>query len=164
MKLNKQAMAFVGATLTAVAMIGNAHAERAFGDIYTECGLGATIFPKHEVMAAISNVTWDLGTTAISSNYSSEENCKGAKVASAAFIHGSYSALEHDIAKGQGQHLSALMDIMSCDASARNDMVNAVRADFSEAVSAETYSMATAIEKSEQLYNIVNTNKAACGS
>lgn len=164
MKLNKKTIAILGATLTAVGMMGNANAEREFGDIYTECGIGAAIFSKHEVMAAISNVTWDLGTTAISSNYSSEENCKGSKVASAAFIHGSYSALEQDIARGEGQHLSALMDIMSCEVSARADVVNAVRADFSEAVSADTYSTATSVEKSEQLYNIVHTNKAACGA
>lgn len=164
MKLNKKTLAVLGATVATIGMMGSANAERAFGDIYTECGIGAGIFPKHEVMAAISNVTWDLGTTAITSNYSSEDSCKGKEVASAAFIHGTYSALEQDIAKGEGQHLSALMDIMNCDASARANVVHAVRADFSNAVSADTYSTATSAEKSEQLYNIVNANKAACGA
>ncbi len=36
---------------------------REFADIYTECGLGAMIAPKNPTVAAITNVTWDLGTT-----------------------------------------------------------------------------------------------------
>ena len=51
-------------------------ADREFADIYTECGLGAMIAPNNEAVAAVTNVTWDLGTTAISSDASSEENCK----------------------------------------------------------------------------------------
>jgi len=52
---------------------------REFADIYTECGLGAMIAPNNAAVAAVTNVTWDLGTTAISSNASSADSCKGGK-------------------------------------------------------------------------------------
>jgi hypothetical protein len=166
MKLTTKTVAVIGTSLTALAMMGNAQAEREFGDIYMECGLGAMIFPTNNTMAAISNVTWDLGTTAVSSNASSEENCKGKKVAVAAFIHSSYVSLEQDIAKGEGQHLSALMDIMKCDASAREGVVSSVRTDFTSAVTAEGYADLNQYQKSEKLFNIMNASKIAgsCGA
>ena len=67
---------------------------RDFADIYTECGLGAMIAPKNEAVAAITNVTWDYGTTAISSNISSPDTCKGGQGKMASFIHDSYESLE----------------------------------------------------------------------
>lgn len=70
------------AALVAATSCGMAHAQgeatgakkkRAFADIYTECGLGTMIAPKNAAVAAVTNVTWDLGTTAISSDDSSED-------------------------------------------------------------------------------------------
>ena len=59
---------------------------RDFADIYTECGLGAMIAPNNGTVAAVTNVTWDLGTTAVSSNVSSEDSCSGGKKKTAAYI------------------------------------------------------------------------------
>lgn len=77
--------------------------SREFADIYTDCGLGAMIAPKTPGVAAVTNVTWDLGTTAVSSNISSPDACVGGKEKTAAFIHDSYSSLEEDLAKGDGR-------------------------------------------------------------
>ena len=63
---------------------------REFADIYTECGLGAMIAPRNEAVAAVTNVTWDLGTTAISSDISSQDSCQGGKVKVRVFINNSY--------------------------------------------------------------------------
>lgn len=54
--------------MMATTMPAQAKSNRTFGQIYTQCGLGAMIAPHTPVVAAITNVTWDLGTTAISSN------------------------------------------------------------------------------------------------
>ena len=161
MKRTAKLLTVVGISLTALTMTGNAQAERSFGDIYTECGLGAMIFPEHNVMAAISNVTWDLGTTAVSSNLSSEDSCKGTTATAAAFIHNSYAPLEQDIAKGEGKHLNALMDIMQCGTSSRAGVVNSVRTDFTSAVTTEGYAKSTQYQKSEQLFNIMNSSTVA---
>lgn len=45
---------------------------------WKHCGIGAMIFNDNETAAAISNVIWDLGTTALSSKISSQESCEGA--------------------------------------------------------------------------------------
>lgn len=164
MNFNKKIMTMIVAPLIAISMISTASAERDFGQIYTECGIGAMVFKKNETLAAISNITWDLGTTAASSNYSSEENCKGAAVAKAAFIHSSYNALEQDIAKGDGKHLNALMDLMRCDAKVRKEVVTSIRTDFAKTVSTVAYSKASPQQKSKQLYDMTNTGEAAsCG-
>ncbi len=165
MNFKKNIMTIVSASLVTVGIMSTASAEREFGEIYTQCGIGAMIFKKNETLAAISNITWDLGTTALSSNMSSEENCKGSAVAKASFIHSSYTALEQDIAKGEGQHLNALMDIMKCDAKVRQDVVKSIRTDFAKTVSTVAYSKASAQQKSKQLYDMTNTGKAAsCGT
>ncbi|MCK5726253.1 MAG: DUF3015 family protein [Thiotrichaceae bacterium] len=167
MKLSNKALVVIGASLTVLGMMSSNVQARDFGDIYMECGLGAAIFKKNPTMAAISNVTWDLGTTAILSNASSAETaCKGSKVVAATFINDSYITLEQDIAKGEGQHLSALMDIMSCDASARAGIVNTIRADFGTAASKKGFAESSQYNKSETLYNIMNSSKvsASCST
>ena len=164
MNFNKKTLLIIATSLTTLTMMSTSSA-REFGQIYTQCGIGAMIFKKNETLAAISNITWDLGTTAISSDYSSNENCKGSAVAKAAFIQSSYTPLEQDIAKGNGKHLNALMDIMQCDKNIRKDVVKSMRSDFAKTVSTVAYSKATPYQKAEKLYNMTNTGKAAsCGT
>lgn len=132
-----------------------AAANGTFGDAYTECGIGALFFPSNDTLAAITNVTWDLGTTAVSSNYSSEDACNGSSAETAMFIHESYDILEANIAQGEGEHLNALMTIAGCESSA----TTVLREEFGQVVTAKYYSEKDAVEKSEALYNIVS---AAC--
>ena len=164
MHFNKKLLLIVATSLTTITMMSTSNA-REFGEIYTQCGIGAMIFKKNKTLAAISNITWDLGTTAVSSDYSSQENCKGSAVAKAAFIRSSYSPLEQDIAKGDGKHLNALMDIMQCDQKIRKDVVKSMRSDLSKTVSSVAYTKATPYQKAETLYNMTNTGKAtSCGT
>ncbi len=146
----------IGTALAATVLLSSNAQSREFGDIYMECGLGAMIFPTNNTMAAISNVTWDLGTTAVSSDASSPESCKGQKVAAASFIHQSYSSLETDLANGQGQHVAALLDIMKCDTTSQAGITSALRSDFASLVSATGYESKAALGKSESFFNIVN--------
>lgn len=121
---------------------------REFADIYTECGLGAIIAPNNDAVAAITNVTWDLGTTAVSTNISSPESCNGGKAKTAAFIGKSYDDLELDIASGEGKYLDTLATMIT------KDMVD-IRAEFSELVASNEYAKMSKVEKVEKLYNIV---------
>jgi hypothetical protein len=133
---------------------------REFADIYTECGLGAMIAPNNAAVAAVTNVTWDLGTTAISSNASSADSCKGGKTKTAAYIFQSYAQLEKDLAKGQGQHLTALMTIAGCAADTQADVARSLREGFASSVASPAYATQTRYERAETLFNQVQ--QASC--
>lgn len=131
-------------------------AAREFADIYTECGLGAMIAPNNTVVAAITNVTWDLGTTAISSNVSSADSCQGGKSKKAAFIHETYPNLAQDMVRGKGKHLDTLTALSACDVGAQDRLKKAVRADFTTLINAEGYALQTRFEQAKNLYDVLN--------
>ncbi|MBF0490993.1 MAG: DUF3015 family protein [Candidatus Omnitrophica bacterium] len=132
--------------------------SRDFADIYTECGLGAMIAPRNAAVAAVTNVTWDSGTTAISSNISSPDTCKGGQPRTAAFIHQSYPALEKDLASGNGIYLDTLAVLAGHSASDKTQFIASLRSDFSKVVASAGYSDKSSFEKSEALYNAVYKN------
>lgn len=148
----KQKLFIAAAACAALATAHDAEA-REFADIYTECGLGAMIAPNNDVVAAVTNVTWDLGTTAISSNSSSPETCNGGGAKSAALIYRTYPELERDIANGEGEHLDALVALLDVDAS--DDFVASLRPAFAELVSAADYAEISREEKAAALYDLV---------
>jgi len=126
---------------------------REFADIYTQCGLGAMIAPNNEVVAAVTNVTWDLGTTAISSNASSPESCQGGKAKKAAFINDAYPQLAQDLARGRGQHLQTLVALSGCRADVQPALVQAVRADFAQLAAQPQYAQQTRKLQAAALYD-----------
>jgi len=128
--------------------------DREFADIYTECGLGAMIAPRNPAVAAVTNVTWDSGTTAISSDATTPDACKGGKSKAAAFMLESYPSLERDLAQGTGEHLSTLLNIVGCEEASQSEISLALRQDFAEIVSRDGYSTQTRYEKVEGLFNI----------
>lgn len=142
-------------TLTALLMFSQPVSAREFADIFTECGIGAMIAPNNEAVAAVTNVTWDCGTTAISSNITSPDTCKGGYGKTAMFIHDSYEVLENDIASGNGDYLDTLMLLVAVEANERSNFLNNLRTDFSKLVEQNNYQQLSRFEKSEALYNIV---------
>lgn len=142
-KLSLVAALVAGITVSAQA--------RSFGEIYTQCGLGGAIAPNTPAVAAITNVTWDLGTTAISSNISSDGSCSTGSAKVAAFISDSYPSLEKEVAQGEGQYLDTLVSMTKPADMTKADFVAAIRADFAGVAG----SSASNVEKSEALYNIV---------
>lgn len=140
--------------IAALTFAGTANA-REFADIYTECGLGAMIAPNNAAVAAVTNVTWDLGTTAISSNASSPDSCAGGKGDSAAFIYDTYPSIEKDLAVGAGEHLTALLSIAGVDEAAHAEFSAKLRDGFSDLVAAEDYTEQTRYQKAENLYNLL---------
>ncbi|OIO69165.1 MAG: hypothetical protein AUJ56_07840 [Zetaproteobacteria bacterium CG1_02_49_23] len=137
-----------------LSMVQNVSA-REFADIYVDCGLGAMIAPKTPVVAAVTNVTWDLGTTAMSSNYSSPESCKGGSAKTAAFINDSYAPIENELARGEGDYLTAMMTTAGCDEAAQPALSSAVRKDFADRVASTDYAHETGFQHAEGLYNIL---------
>jgi len=128
---------------------------RDFADIYTDCGLGALIAPDNDAVAAVTNVTWDLGTTAISSNISSPDTCKGGQGRVASFIYESYEALAQDLAVGNGDYLNALITLTGCDEADRAALARVLREDFAQLVAQPDYTGQTRYAKAEALYNII---------
>jgi hypothetical protein len=122
--------------------------DRSFGDIYKECGLGAMIFTDTPVAAAVSNIIWDLGSTAVSSNISSDTSCKGGKAKVAAFISKSYDDLEVEIASGEGKYVDTL-------ATMTDKEISVIRDEFAEVVASNEYAELSKDKKVERLYNIV---------
>lgn len=131
--------------------------ERSFGKIYSECGLGGMLGAEvggsaGKVVAIISNLTWDLGTTASSSNMSSQENCSSYDAKTAAFIYKGFDSIEQDLANGSGLYIQALAKLSNQN---ENDFILKARMQFSEIVASNDYLSLTRYQKAQKLYNIV---------
>ena len=139
----------------AVLSLSASSQAREFADIYTECGLGAMIAPNNSAVAAVTNVTWDLGTTAILSNASSEDTCEGAASETAAYIHQAYPSIESDLAAGTGEHLTTLMTLAGVDAAEQAAYAAQLRSEFASLVAVPGYDAQTSFEKAANLHRLV---------
>jgi len=110
---------------------------------WKECGIGAMIFNDNGTAAAISNIIWDLGTTAVSSNISSQNSCEGSGAKTAMFINATLPKLEQDIASGEGEYITAMLELRGCEAASHSDIIKAVREDYTNKPS----------ENAEEFYN-----------
>lgn len=122
---------------------------------WTQCGIGAAIFSKTGWAAAISNVIWDLGTTATTSSSSSPSQCAGKGASVGKLIYENYANVEEETAAGQGEHLNAMITILGCDSSVKADMIQDVRSDFLKDVQNSSFSGKSTVEKTEVLLNNV---------
>lgn len=114
---------------------------------WQDCGIGSAIFPESGTAAAISNIIWDLGTTAVSSNVSSQESCQSSKAKTAMFIQATLPTLEQDIATGEGEYVSAMLELRGCAVDSHQAIITAVREE-QQAHSSET---------AEEMYNSVES-------
>jgi hypothetical protein len=113
---------------------------------WQQCGIGAMIFPGNGTAAAISNIIWDLGTTAVSSNISSAESCKGANVKTAQFIQHTFPILEQEIAEGEGEYISAMLNIRGCKSAVHQQIITTVRSDFASIPAKDAQAFYTLVE------------------
>jgi len=125
------------------------------GNPWTDCGIGAMIFAETPAAAAISNVIWDLGTTAVTSAGTSNNTCEGKKVAAARFVTETYANIEEETVKGKGNHLNAMLNIMGCDAASHSAIIKSVRSDFTHSIQGTSYTDKTSVEKAQQYYGII---------
>lgn len=124
---------------------------------FSDCGIGAALFPNTPVGAVISNVIWDVGTTAITSATASPQTCSGKRVTAAAFINDTYEQLTEETARGEGEHLTTVMNILECDSAHQGRAIAATRKAMGEAVAAPGYATQKRIEKASQLFDIIDT-------
>jgi hypothetical protein len=112
-----------------------------------DCGIGAMIFKDNGTAAAISNIIWDLGTTAVTSNVSSQNSCEGAGAKTAMFINATLPKLEQDIASGEGEYISAMLELRGCEATSHQAIIKAVREDYANTPSKNAEELFNTVEK-----------------
>ena len=123
---------------------------------WVDCGIGAMIFSDTKWAAVSSNIIWDLGITAVTSAAVSENTCEGSRVVAAArFITETYANIEEETVQGEGQHVTAVLNILGCESASHAGIITAVRADFGATVGQSDYLQKTAQAKAEAYYNIV---------
>lgn len=145
-----------GMTLTAlVGLSSQATLAQQGPNPYSDCGIGAAIFPDNNVGAVISNVIWDMGTTALTSATASPETCSGKNVQAAAFIYETYDLLVEETARGEGEHLSVLLNILEVSAANKDQVVSKLRQKMASHVSVSTYAAQEKVDKAQQYYNAV---------
>ncbi len=144
-------------------------AAKDFASSYVDCGLGAMFAQSIETegtrtaVAVVTNITWDWGTTAVSSGLSSEESCAGGKKKMASLLMNSYAQVENDLARGEGQYLTALQAAAGCQGAQAEAFNAAVRKDFSALAAKPGYTAQPLNVKAGNLFDVVNTSaKASC--
>ena len=135
MKVTSRTAAVSAAACTLLASLASTPAHsRTFAEIYSQCGIGAMLFNSEpssdssgRTLAIISNATWDLGTTAVSSDATSEENCQGVPSTTASLMMQTLPALERDVARGEGEYLDAVFGAADCAPEAHAELAGALR-------------------------------------
>jgi hypothetical protein len=157
MKKIALAVAAAGTLLLGVSQSAQA---RDFGAIYQECGLGGAMSTESPGWAVSTNITWDWGTTAIISDVSSPESCKGGKAKTAAYINEAYPKLAQDLSRGEGKHLTALMTLSGCNAAIQPTVARELRSDLTTLVSAPGYAAQSRKEQAAALFDVVQQRTA----
>ena len=148
-----KALAAAAMAVVLMSVAPTASAGRDFGSIYTDCGLGGLMAQHSAGWAVSTNITWDLGTTAITSEMSSPDSCHGGKAVTAMIIYEAFPSIETELAQGRGEHLDALFTLAGRDQVDHARLIAALRAEFAKQVAASDYSTKTRYEKSEALYD-----------
>jgi hypothetical protein len=152
MKQIAKLLAVLGVMMTVAAPM-SAKAEGV--NPWVDCGIGAMIFPGTPVGAVISNVIWDLGTTAVTSAGMSKNTCEGKRVKMAMFIGTTYANLEEETVQGEGQHVRAMLNIASCNPSSHEAIMRSVRADFAKSLQDSAYLQKDGLAKAQDYYTLV---------
>ena len=129
---------------------------------YRDCGIGAAIFPNHHAAAAISNSIWDLGTTAVTSATMSPETCSNVHAKTAKFIIDNYDSLIEDVAKGEGEHLVAVLGMEGCSSNKQANVVAIIRRDIGNKFSSVGYSQKVKMDKAADYYYAVTSASSSC--
>ncbi len=135
-------------------------------NVWRECGIGGMLFSKTGWAAVVSNIIWDLGTTATSSNVSSDDLCEGSAASTANFINETHANLEEEIAVGKGAHLTAMLNMLGCQSGSHAGIISGIRSDLDSQMSNTEYSVQSKSLNAEKLFNITmsRAQTAQCSS
>ncbi len=152
--------------MTFVSTVAVAEGSKAPGsgpNPFSDCGIGAALFPDTKWAAVTSNVIWDIGTTAVTSATMSPETCSGKKLQAALFIRDTYTVLIEDVARGSGEHLRTALNLFECDARRQDAAIGQIRSEMAATVSTPNYRNQTNIQKSAEFYGVMNNAvEASC--
>ena len=148
-------MMIMGATTASAATQGNINP-------WQHCGIGAGIFDENGTAAALSNIIWDSGTTAVTSATMSPETCSSKEVEVARFVDETYEQLAMETAMGEGEHLTAALGLMNCGNGSSQEVVSQLRADLQQASATASYAEQGHADKAFQYYNSLNQAAADC--
>lgn len=150
-------MMLLGATAASAATNSNINP-------WQHCGIGAAIFDDNGTAAAISNVIWDSGTTAVTSATISPETCESKEVEVAQFVDETYDQLAMETAMGEGEHLTAALGLMNCSAEAHQSVVSQLRGDLQQATATSGYADQAHADKAYGFYTSLNQAAADCSA
>jgi len=122
------AFALTVATLSTSAFVSQpANAADEKLNAWQHCGLGAAVFPENGTAAAISNIIWDLGTTALTSATVSKDTCNSRLIKTARFIDENYDQLETELAIGEGRHVDTMLTLLGVESTDRETVLSELR-------------------------------------
>jgi hypothetical protein len=124
---------------------------------FSDCGIGAALFSETKWAAVTSNVIWDVGTTAVTSATASPETCNGKQVVAAMFINDTYENLAEETARGRGEHLTSLLNILECGEARQGQAIEAARNAMADVVGQPGYATQDRTQKAAQFYEVVDT-------
>ncbi|MEL6838561.1 MAG: DUF3015 family protein [Pseudomonadota bacterium] len=153
--------ASAAATLTLLS--GSAFAQsKDIGDIYTDCGLGGAIFPDAEdpIGPVLVNILIS-SPTVLTQGLLVPGSCSGGAGVSARMMHAAYPQFEMETAVGEGEYLTALMDVMECDASIRASLIDDMRDHLGTTVADPAYASMEQADKAREMYVDMYTTVAA---
>lgn len=127
-------------------------------NVWRECGIGGMLFKETGWAAITSNIIWDLGLSATSSNVSSDDLCEGPTANVAKFVHETIAVVEEETIVGEGTHLVTMLDMIGCEESARAQIINDVRAQYVQELGAQNYSEQTKLDKAKNYHTILMNN------
>lgn len=124
---------------------------------WRDCGIGAMLFPNDSFWSVISNITWDLGSTAVTSYLSSKDTCEGKTVAAAVFIDKTYAQIEQETAKGSGDHVTAMLDILGCESASQAAITTSLRNQLASLVQDPAYLNSTQTQKAQAYFGALDS-------
>lgn len=123
---------------------------------FTHCGIGAALFPDTNWAAVTSNVIWDAGTTAVTSATASPQTCSGKHIVAAMFINDTYDKLAEETARGEGEHLVTVLNILECSGAHQARAIEATRSALGKVIAQPGYATQDRTEKASQFYDAVD--------
>ena len=161
MKIKTTSKYFVITCITLLSAVGfGQFASGASGEgpnPYSDCGIGAALFPNTSWAAVSSNVIWDVGSTAVTSATASPDTCTGSDAATAQFIFDTYDSLVGETSKGSGEYLTAMLNIYGCAVPTHNEVIYRIRSQMTDNVASVGYIGKSLIEKSSDYYDVVKS-------
>lgn len=129
------------------------------GAIYKECGLGGAIFPDatDPLGPVLVNILIS-SPTVLTQGLLIPESCSGSSGVTARMLNVAYPQFEMETAVGEGEYLSALMDVMECDTAARASLIEDMRNNLQATVSSASYATMDQADKAEAMYVDMYTN------